>query len=44
MVFFRMSQRPALSYALTGSYNNDQLVSASKQFLSRGQVPRLDAA
>ncbi len=44
MVFFRMSQRPALSYAVTGSYNNDQLVSASKQFLSRGQVPRLDAA
>jgi len=44
MVFFRMSQRPALSYALTGSYNNDKLVSASKQFLSRCQVPRLDAA
>ena len=44
MVFFRMSQRPALSYALTGSYNNDKLVSASKQFLSRCQVPWLDAA
>jgi dCTP deaminase len=44
MVFFRMSQRPALSYALTGSYNNDKLVAASKQFLSRGQVPRMDAA
>ena len=44
MVFFRMSQRPALSYALTGSYNNDRLVSASKQFLSSGQMPRLDAA
>jgi len=44
MVFFRMSQRPALSYALTGSYNNDRLVAASKQFFGRGQVPRLDAA
>jgi dCTP deaminase len=44
MVFFRMSQAPALSYAITGSYNNDKLVSASKQFLGRGQVPRLDAA
>ena len=44
MVFFRMSQRPALSYAQVGHYNNDKLVSASKQFLSRGQVPRLDAA
>lgn len=44
MVFFRMSQRPALSYAQVGHYNNDKLVSASKQFLGRGQVPRLDAA
>jgi len=44
MVFFRMSQRPALSYALTGSYNNDRLVAASKQVLGRGQMPRLDAA
>ena len=44
MVFFRMSQRPALSYAQVGHYNNDKLVCASKQFLSRGQVPRLDAA
>lgn len=44
MVFFRMSQRPVLSYALTGSYNNDQLVSASKQFSSRGQMPRFNAA
>jgi dCTP deaminase len=44
MVFFRMSRRPALSYAQVGHYNNDKLVSASKQFLGRGQVPRLDAA
>lgn len=44
MVFFRMSQRPAMSYAVTGNYNNDKLVSASKQFLGRGQMPRLDAA
>jgi len=44
MVFFRMSQRPTLSYAQTGSYNNDRLVSASKQYLGRGQVRRLDAA
>ena len=44
MVFFRMSQRPALSYAQVGHYNNDKLVCASKQFLSRGQMPRLDAA
>jgi dCTP deaminase len=44
MVFFRMSAKPALSYAVTGSYNNDKLVSASKQFLSRLEVPRLDAA
>ena len=44
MVFFRMSQRPELSYAVTGHYNNDQLVAASKQFLSRSKVPRLDAA
>lgn len=44
MVFWRMSSKPALSYAVTGSYNNDKLVSASKQFLSRGQMPFLDAA
>jgi len=44
MVFFRMSQRPALSYALTGHYNNDKLVSASKQFLGRSQMPRFNAA
>ena len=44
MVFFRMSQRPALSYAQVGHYNNDQLVAASKQFLSRSQMPRFDAA
>jgi len=44
MVFFRMSKRPALSYAQVGHYNNDKLVSASKQFLGRGQMPWLDAA
>jgi dCTP deaminase len=47
MVFFRMSQRPALSYAVTGNYNNDKLVTASKvteQLLRCGQVPVLDAA
>jgi dCTP deaminase len=44
MVFFRMSQQPALSYAQVGHYNNDKLVAASKQFLSRSQMPRLDAA
>jgi len=44
MVFFRMSQRPALSYAEVGHYNNDKLVAASKQFLSRSQMPILDAA
>jgi dCTP deaminase len=44
MVFFRMSQRPALSYALTGHYNNDKLVAASKQFLGRSQMPRFNAA
>ena len=32
MVFFRMSQRPALSYAITGNYNNDRLTTASRQF------------
>ena len=44
MVFFRMSTKPALSYAAVGHYNNDKLVSASKQFLSRCQMPILDAA
>lgn len=44
MVFFRMSAKPALSYAAVGHYNNDKLVSASKQFLSRSDMPRLDAA
>jgi dCTP deaminase len=44
MVFWRMSSKPALSYAVTGSYNNDKLVSASKQFLSGSQMPILDAA
>ena len=44
MVFWRMSQRPAISYAVTGSYTQDRLVTASKQFLSSGQMPRLDAA
>lgn len=44
MVFFRMSTKPALSYAAVGHYNNDKLVSASKQFLSRVDMPRLDAA
>ena len=32
MVFFRMSQRPALSYAIIGHYNNDKLTTASRQF------------
>jgi dCTP deaminase len=44
MVFWRMSSKPALSYAVTGSYNNDKLVAASKQFLSGSQMPILDAA
>lgn len=44
MVFFRMSQRPAISYAITGHYNNDKLVAASKQFSSCLQMPILDAA
>jgi deoxycytidine triphosphate deaminase len=44
MVFWRMSAKPALSYAVTGSYNNDKLVAASKQFLSGSQMPILDAA
>ena len=44
MVFFRMSAKPALSYAAVGHYNNDKLVSASKQFLSRVDVPQLDIA
>lgn len=44
MVFFRMSSKPALSYAAVGHYNNDKLVSASKQFIGRSQVPWLDAA
>lgn len=44
MVFWRMSQRPAISYAITGSYNGDRLVTASKQFLSRLNMPILDAA
>lgn len=44
MVFWRMSQRPAISYAITGSYNQDKLVTASKQFVSRLDVPVLDAA
>jgi len=44
MVFFRMSQRPALSYAAVGHYNNDKLVAASKQFIGRSQMPRFNAA
>jgi dCTP deaminase len=32
MVFFRMSQRPAVSYAVTGHYNNDRLTTVSRQF------------
>ena len=32
MVFFRMSQRPAISYAVTGHYNNDRLATVSRQF------------
>jgi dCTP deaminase len=44
LVFFKMSSKPALSYAVTGSYNNDNLVAASKQFLSGSQMPILDAA
>ena len=32
MVFFRMSQRPAVSYAVTGHYNHDRLATASRQF------------
>jgi len=44
MVFWRMSQRPVISYAVTGSYNNDKLVAASKQFLGRCQMPRFNAA
>lgn len=44
MVFFRMSSKPALSYAAVGHYNNDKLVAASKQFIGRGQMPRFNAA
>lgn len=44
MVFFKMSAKPELSYAVTGHYNNDALVSPSKQFLSEVQMPFLDAA
>jgi len=44
MVFFRMSHKPAISYAAVGHYNGDDLVTASKQFLSGGQMPILDAA
>jgi dCTP deaminase len=44
MVFWRMSTKPAISYAVTGSYNGDKLVAASKQFLSGSQMPILDAA
>jgi len=44
MVFWRMSAKPALSYAVTGSYNNDKLVSASKQFIGGLNMPRLNAA
>lgn len=44
MVFFRMSTKPAISYADVGHYNNDALVSSSKQFLSSVEMPRLDAA
>jgi dCTP deaminase len=44
MVFWRMSAKPALSYAMTGSYNNDRLATASKQVLSRIHMPLADAA
>lgn len=44
MVFFRMSQQPAISYAAVGHYNKDRLVSASKQFLGGLNMPRLNAA
>lgn len=44
MVFFRMSSTPIISYAVTGSYNNDTSVSPSKQLLSRIHMPLADAA
>ena len=34
MVFFRMSNQPGTSYAVTGHYNDDLTTTASKQFLS----------
>jgi dCTP deaminase len=30
LVFFKMSSKPALSYATVGNYNNDKMVQASK--------------
>jgi len=44
MVFFRMSSKPAISYADVGHYNNDAMVSPSKQFPSSVEMPGLDAA
>jgi len=44
MVFFRMSSKPAISYADVGHYNNDLMVSPSKQFPGRIDMPPLDAA
>ena len=42
MVFFRMSAKPAVSYAAVGHYNNDQLTTPSCQFLDL--KPRLGKA
>jgi dCTP deaminase len=36
MVFFRMSQKPVLSYAMTGSYNKDLSTTGSKQLDQQG--------
>jgi dCTP deaminase len=36
MVFFRMSQKPVLSYAVTGSYNKDLSTTGSKQLDQQG--------
>lgn len=44
MVFFRMSSKPAISYAAVGHYNGDAMVSPSKQFLSSVKMRPLDAA
>jgi dCTP deaminase len=44
MVFFRMSAKPGVSYAEVGHYNDDKIVSASKQFLCEVKMPLLDTA